>query len=52
VNGRLVAAVADKMFEAGENEIVWNAGEVNAGIYFLRMESASYSENRKLIVNK
>ncbi len=52
VNGRLVSTLADKIFNAGENELVWNAGEVNAGIYFLRMETASYSENRKLIVAK
>ncbi|MFI5218084.1 MAG: T9SS type A sorting domain-containing protein [Bacteroidia bacterium] len=52
VNGRLVTTLANKMFEEGENEISWNAADVNAGIYFLRMESASYSENRKLIVTK
>ena len=52
VNGRLVITLVDKMFDAGENELVWNAAEVNAGIYFLRMETASYSENRKLIVPK
>jgi len=52
VSGRLVSTLADKIFEAGENELVWNASEVNAGVYFLRMETASYSENRKLIVAK
>ena len=52
VNGRLVSILADKIFEAGENEITWSAADVNAGIYFLRMETTSYSENRKLIVAK
>jgi len=52
VNGRLVTTLADKIFKNGENELVWNADGVNAGIYFLRMETASYSENRKLIVTK
>ena len=52
VNGRLVTTLADKIFKNGENELVWNADGVNAGIYFLRMETASYSENRKLIVAK
>ena len=52
VNGILVTTLADKMFEEGENEITWNAADVNAGIYFLRMEAANYSENRKLIVAK
>jgi len=52
MNGRLVTILADASFEEGDNEIVWNAAEVNAGIYFLRMETASYSENRKLVVVK
>jgi hypothetical protein len=52
VNGRLVSTLADKIFEEGENDIVWNAADVNAGIYFLRFETASYSKNRKLIVAK
>jgi hypothetical protein len=52
VNGRLVCTLADKIFEAGENEINWNAADANAGIYFLRMETVSYSENLKLIVTK
>ncbi len=56
LNGRLVAIPTDvgtdKIFEAGENEIIWNVAEINAGIYFLRMETVNYSENRKLIVTK
>ena len=52
VNGRLISTLADKVFEEGENELAWNAADVNAGIYFLRMETAGYSENRKLIVAK
>lgn len=50
VSGRLVANLADKMFEEGENEISWNAADVNAGIYFLQMETEAGIENRKLIV--
>ena len=52
VSGRLVSILADRTFEEGENELVWNAEEVNAGVYFLRMETTSYSENLKLIVTK
>jgi hypothetical protein len=52
VSGRLVTTLADRIFGEGENEITWNAADVNAGIYSLRMETASYSENRKLIVTK
>ena len=52
VNGRFVTTLTDASFEEWENEIIWNAVEANAGIYFLRMETASYLENRKLIVAK
>ena len=52
VSGRLVTTLVDASFEEGDHEIIWNAAEVNSGIYFLRMETATYSENRKLIVAK
>jgi len=52
VSGRLVTTLADASFEEGDHEITWNAADVNAGIYFLRFETAGYSENQKLIVAK
>ena len=52
VSGRLVSTLADKIFEAGENELVWNADEVNAGIYFLQFQSAENLQTEKWIVTK
>ena len=52
VNGRLVKTLADKIFDAGENKLVWNAGEVNTGIYFLQFQSAENLKTEKLIVTK
>ena len=52
VNGRLVSTLAYKTFEAGENEIVWNAEEVNAGVYFLQMQTTGNVEMDKIIVTK
>jgi hypothetical protein len=52
VSGRLVSTLADKTFDAGENELVWNAAEVNAGIYFLRFQSGENMQTEKLIVTK
>lgn len=52
VNGRLITTLADKIFKEGENKIEWNAEKVNAGIYFLKLETCLYSENKKLIVTK
>jgi len=52
VSGRLVSTLADASFEEGENEIVWNAADVNAGIYFLQIKSAENFHTEKLIVTK
>jgi hypothetical protein len=52
MNERLVSTLADKMFEEGENQIAWQADEVNAGIYFLQFQSAENVQTEKLIVAK
>jgi hypothetical protein len=52
VNGRLVATIADKVFKNEKNEISWDAGEVNAGIYFLQFLTAENMHTEKLIVTK
>ena len=52
MNGRLISILADKIFDAGENEILWNADEVNAGIYFLQLQSSENVQTKKLILTK
>jgi hypothetical protein len=52
VNGRLIQTLAAQVFEEGEHSIEWKAEEVNAGIYFLRVQSAELSKTEKLIVTK
>jgi len=52
LNGRLVSILADKTFKEGDHEIVWNAGETDAGIYFLNLQSNEFSQTVKLIVTK
>jgi photosystem II stability/assembly factor-like uncharacterized protein len=52
VNGRLVSILADKVFEAGKNEIIWNANDAKAGIYFLKMQSNDNLQTEKLILTK
>ena len=52
VHGRLVSTLDDRIFPEGKNEVVWNVEEVNAGLYFLKMESGSVFENRKLVVTR
>jgi hypothetical protein len=52
MNGRLVSTLADKVFEEGENEFVWNAEEENVGVYFLQFQSEENLQTEKLIVTK
>ena len=40
LNGRLISALAEGMFDAGENKVSWDAGSIEAGIYLLRMEAS------------
>lgn len=50
--GGLIKVLAVKEFLKGENQVVWDASDVETGVYLLRLETADYSENRKLIVTK
>lgn len=52
LSGSLVSTLADKNFERGKNELVWNAGDVNAGVYFLQILSTENFQKRKVIVIK
>ena len=52
ISGRIVAAIANKIFEAGENEIIWNAADVDAGVYFLQIQTEENLLTEKLIVTK
>lgn len=52
VNGKLVSNLANKNFKAGKNELVWNTGEVNAGVYYLQFLSTENLLTKKLIVTK
>jgi len=52
MNGRLVTTLADKIFEAGENEMMWDATDVNGGIYFLQFQTEENLQTKKLIVTK
>jgi len=52
MNGRLVTTLADASFEEGEYEVIWNAADVNAGIYFLQVQTEENSETIKLAVTK
>jgi len=52
MNGRLVTTLANASFEEGGYEMVWNAADVNAGIYFLQFQTEENFETIKLAVTK
>ncbi|MEO8148715.1 MAG: T9SS type A sorting domain-containing protein [Bacteroidia bacterium] len=50
LNGRLIETLTDNVFGEGEHSIEWNAEKINAGIYFLQVQSTEFSKTEKLIV--
>lgn len=52
MNDRLVSTLADKIFEEGKNEFMWNNEHVKEGTYFLQFQSDENQERVKLVVTK
>ena len=52
MNGKLVATLADKIFDTGENELKWNAEKMQAGVYLLQLQSVEKLLTEKLIVTR
>lgn len=52
INGRLVETLVNGEMQAGDHEIVWNAGEKPSGVYFLRLQSGDFIETQKIILMK
>jgi hypothetical protein len=52
MSGRLVTTLADASYEEGDHGIVWNASDVNSGIYFVQFQMEENSQMIKLAVTK
>jgi len=50
VLGRRVGVLVDGVEEAGYGKVVWDAGGMASGIYFVRMEAGGFVEVRKAIL--
>lgn len=55
LRGRLVRTLCDDEFEAGLHEVLWDGrsesgNEVASGVYFFRMESPGFNDQRKLVL--
>lgn len=52
ITGRYVTTIAHKVFEGESNEVTWDAGSVNTGIYFLKLQAGESLKTEKLIITK
>jgi len=52
VLGREVIKLVDEYRPIGSHKIVWNASNVPSGIYFYRIQTASFSKTRKMVLMK
>jgi hypothetical protein len=52
MNGKLISTIADKNFDEGKYELVWNTGNIYSGIYFLEFRSTDKMERIKISVQK
>jgi len=50
--GREVIKLVDEYRPIGSHKIVWNASNVPSGIYFYRIQTASFSKTRKMVLMK
>jgi hypothetical protein len=57
LSGRLIRTLVDQKIQQGSHTFKWNttdqSGNVtSAGLYFLRMDAANYSQTRKILITK
>jgi hypothetical protein len=52
VNGTLVETLMDEKLEQGQHTIKWNGAGFSSGVYFLKLESGSFSQVEKLMLIK
>ncbi len=48
VRGRKVAVLVDGYREAGMHEVIWNAANLSAGLYFVRFEARGFTAVQKM----
>lgn len=52
IAGREVAQIINNELEAGYHSHVWNAGSLSSGIYFVRLNTGSFSDIKKMVLIK
>jgi len=52
ISGRLVDELVRGELVSGEHKIIWNAGNLPSGVYFVQLVSGEFSQNQKVILMK
>lgn len=52
ISGRTIAQLVNESFQPGTYELQWNADNISAGIYFVRLETRGFRSTRKMILLK
>lgn len=47
--GREVTRLVDSPHEAGRHSVEWNASDVSSGMYFIRIQTGSFAEVKKVM---
>ncbi len=50
--GQKVTTLANGMYEPGHHQLVFNAGDLSSGVYFVRMKAGSYDATKKIVLMK
>tara|TARA_B100000131_G_scaffold197709_1_gene190025 strand:- start:1919 stop:3478 length:1560 start_codon:yes stop_codon:yes gene_type:complete len=52
INGRRIQSLAHGIFERGQQEIYWDAGDLSSGVYFIMMSSRDFIKTKKVTLIK
>ena len=52
LNGELIDKISAKEFLAGKHSIQWNASKLPSGVYFIRMNSNTFTKTKKVMLLK
>ena len=50
--GQEIETLVDDKFQAGTNQVTWNANGLPSGVYFCRIRSDAFSQTRKVVLLK
>jgi plastocyanin len=52
INGKMISELTNGYMSAGSYPLVWNAGDVSSGVYFIRMLSGEFVSSQKIVLVK